>query len=144
MKVQSRKEKKSSSTLPNFIKNTFLNSIREKVFKEEPVEEYVKKFVEDLKKGTYDDLLVYRKAIRKPVSSYTKTTPPHIKAAQKIGRENVGIIDYYMTLNGPEEKDHCKSKIDYEHYIDKQIKPLADSILCFYKTDFDSLTQLHK
>ena len=122
----------------------FQVTLLEKVFKEEPVEEYVKKFVEDLKKGTYDDLLVYRKAIRKPVSSYTKTTPPHIKAAQKIGRENVGIIDYYMTLNGPEEKDHCKSKIDYEHYIDKQIKPLADSILCFYKTDFDSLTQLHK
>ena len=122
----------------------FQLELLERIFKEKPVEEYVKNFVEDLKKGKYDQLLVYRKAIRKPVSSYTKTTPPHIKAAKKIGRDEVGIIDYYMTLQGPEEINHSKSKIDYEHYIAKQIKPLADSILCFYNTDFDSLTQLHK
>ena len=80
----------------------FQLGLLDKIFKTQPVEEYVKAFVEDLRKGTYDTLLVYRKAIRKPVSTYTKTTPPHVKAAQKIGRENVGIIDYYLTINGPE------------------------------------------
>ena len=35
--------------------------------------------------------------------------------------------------------EQLKHKIDYEHYIDKQLRPIADSILVFYDKNFDDL-----
>ncbi|MEK6808159.1 MAG: DNA polymerase II [Nanoarchaeota archaeon] len=119
----------------------FQQEILMMIFRGEKVEDYVKGFVEDIKAGKYDELLVYKKAIRKSVDSYTKTTPPHIQAARKIGRLDVGIIEYYQTVNGPETVESRKSKIDYEHYIEKQIKPIADSVLVFFNKSFDELVK---
>lgn len=34
-----------------------------------------------------------------------------------------------MTLNGPETLECKTSKLDYEHYMEKQLTPIADSIL---------------
>ncbi len=115
------------------------NELLMKVFRGEKVENYVRDFVNDVKSGKYDSLLVYKKAIRKSVESYTKTTPPHIQAARKAGKTDVGIIEYYITVKGPEISESRKSKIDYGHYIEKQIKPIADSVLVFFDTNFDDL-----
>ncbi|MFH1589131.1 MAG: DNA polymerase II [archaeon] len=111
----------------------------EMVFQKKEVDKYVKKFVNDLKKGKYDDLLIYRKAIRKRLEEYTKTTPPHVKAARMLKEVKSNIIEYIMTINGPEPLELHKSNIDYDHYIEKQIKPLADSVLSFYNTSFDDI-----
>jgi DNA polymerase II len=118
------------------------------VFHNKEVKAYVKKFVNDLQSGKYDDLLVYRKALRKGTEEYTKTTPPHVKAARLLDKITSNIIDYVMTNEGPvpiqlmeKDKESGKNqyKIDYDHYIDKQIKPLADAILYFYDANFDDL-----
>lgn len=109
------------------------------IFQKKEVAKYVQKFVKDLKKGKYDDLLIYRKAIRKKLEDYTKTTPPHVKAARMLKDLKSNIIEYVLTVNGPEPLEIQKSKIDYEHYIEKQIKPLADSVLSFYDTNFDDI-----
>jgi len=111
----------------------------DRIFHKKEVAEYIKTFVNDLKKGKYDDLLIYRRSIRKSLAEYTKTTPPHVKAARKLGKITSNIISYVMTVNGPEPIQNNKSKIDYEHYIDKQIKPLADSVLVFYNIKFDDI-----
>ncbi|MGV8168583.1 MAG: DNA polymerase domain-containing protein, partial [Candidatus Nanoarchaeia archaeon] len=122
------------------------------VFHDKEFKAYIKKFIKDLLAGKYDDLLVYRKALRKDTEEYTKTTPPHVKAARMLDKITSNIIDYIMTTDGPvpiqliekdKEQKTNKYKIDYEHYIDKQIKPLADSILCFYDTNFDDLQNGH-
>jgi DNA polymerase II len=126
------------------IAKSFQRELLLKVFNDEKVTAYIRNFIKRLKKGEYDNKLLYRKQIRKPVSSYTKTTPPHIQAARKIGREEVGTIYYVMTSDGPEEADNVKHKLDYEHYIDKQIKPIAESVLAFYDEEFENLTQEHK
>lgn len=112
------------------------------VFDKEDVAKYVREYVADLKSGKLDDKLVYRKALRKDVDEYTKTTPPHVKAAMKLGpgvleEMDSDIIEYVMTSDGPEPVQNLQSKIDYEHYIEKQLKPIADSILSFYNTSFD-------
>ncbi|MFC1752439.1 DNA polymerase II [Thermoproteota archaeon] len=117
----------------------FQLGLLDKIFHEQPVVEFVQDFVAELKKGRYDDDLVYRKAIRKSVEEYTKTTPPHIKAARKAGITGTGVIAYYMTTDGPELAEKKKHNIDYDHYIEKQIKPIADSVLLFYDTTFDDL-----
>ena len=115
-----------------------------KIFHNENPSVFIKGFVDKLKKGKYDDLLIYRKGIRKSVDSYTKTTPPHIKAARKAGIEKVGIIEYYMTVDGPEAVGFQKSKIDYDHYVDKQIKPLAEAVLTFFELTFDDVLKASK
>ncbi len=116
----------------------------ERIFSGKEITKFTKSFVEKIKKGELDELLVYKKAIRKGVEEYTKTTPPHIKAARKAGIVKEGIIEYYHTINGPETVEHRKSKIDYDHYIEKQIKPIADSVLCFFNVKFDELLKGNK
>ena len=117
----------------------FQLELLDKIFHKQEVAAFIKKFVEDLKKGKYDDLLVYKKAIRKEMEGYTKTTPPHVKAARKLKELPSNIIHYVMTTDGPEPVQILKHKPDYEHYIDKQIKPLADSVLGFYGQKFDDV-----
>ena len=115
----------------------FQYELYRRVFRKEEVAGYVKKFIEDLKAGRLDGKLVYRKALRKDVDEYTKTTPPHVKAARKLDELDSDIIEYVITVDGPEPLQKLESDIDYEHYIDKQLRPIADSILGFYDTSFD-------
>jgi DNA polymerase-2 len=80
-----------------------------------------------------------------------KNIPPQVRAARvaddrnrSLGKslryQNKGWIRYVMTLNGPEAVEHRISPIDYQHYIDKQLKPVADGILPLVGLDFKTLT----
>ena len=62
-----------------------------------------------------------------------------MKAARKLKNFTGDIVEYYLTEDGPEPLQNLKHKIDYKHYIDKQIKPIADSILVFFNTNFEAL-----
>ena len=126
------------------ISKKFQLELLDKIFHKQEVVEYIKKFVDDLKKGKYDKLLIYKKAIRKDLVKYTKTTPPHVKAARKLGKLTSSIISYVMTSDGPEPIQKLEHKLDYEHYIEKQIKPIADSVLVFYDMNFDDLLKNSK
>jgi len=119
----------------------FQLELLEKIFNGDPVDKYIKDFLADLRKGKYDSLLVYKKAIRKNLEEYVKTTPPHVKAARKLQKLTTNIIEYVMTLDGPEPIQLQKSPLDYEHYIEKQIKPIADSVLIFFNKRFDDLSK---
>ncbi|MBU0756798.1 MAG: hypothetical protein KKF44_01920 [Nanoarchaeota archaeon] len=117
----------------------FQLELLDRVFKKKEVADYVEKFVKSLEDGKFDDLLIYRRAIRKELKEYTRTTPPHVKAARKLREVRSNIIAYVMTEDGPEPVEIVKHKIDYGHYIEKQIKPIADSILVFYGKSFDDI-----
>ncbi|MBS3117298.1 DNA polymerase II [Candidatus Woesearchaeota archaeon] len=117
----------------------FQQELYERIFREEDPQTYINQVVKDLQNGKYDDLLIYRKSIRKDVAEYTKTTPPHIKAARKLDKIESTVIEYYMTEKGPEPVQKRKGKIDYKHYIEKQIKPIADSILVFFGRTFEDV-----
>lgn len=45
--------------------------------------------------------------------------------------ESGGWIEYVMTVNGPEPHHFRESIIDYEFYVERQLEPIADSILVF-------------
>ena len=119
------------------------------VFKKEDPVSFVKELIQQLRDGKLDDQLVYRKAIRKELEGYTKTTPPHVKAARKLEENGVALtstlIEYVMTTDGPEPLQlmNKKTKIDYEYYIEKQLKPIGDGILFFFDTTFDDIVQGH-
>jgi DNA polymerase-2 len=115
-----------------------------KVFKDEPYEEFIKSYIKDLKSGKLDSKLIYRKSIRKSLDQYTKTTPPHVKAARKLKTLDSPVIEYYITTDGPEPIHFLKHKIDYDHYIEKQIRPIAEQILSLFDKNFDDLSKKSK
>jgi DNA polymerase-2 len=116
-----------------------------KVFKEEPYVEHISHTVRDLFSGDLDDQLVYKKKLRRALVGYEKSTPPHVKAARKLYKltgKKLGrgdTICYVLTVNGPEPLECQQSQIDYQHYVDKQLKPIADSILVFIGDRFEKI-----
>jgi DNA polymerase-2 len=117
----------------------FQEQLLYKTFAHEPVEEIVKSFVQNLREGNYDDLLIYKKSLRKPLESYTKTTPPHVKAARLLDEVTSKVIYYYITIDGPQPVEKLTSPIDYEHYVEKQLKPIATSLLEVMGKDFETI-----
>ncbi len=122
----------------------FQIELLKKLFKKEPIEEFIKSYIKKIKSGKMDDKLIYRKSIRKELSEYTKTTPPHVKAARKLQTLDSNIIQYYITTDGPEPIQKLKHKIDYDHYIEKQIKPIANQILILLNKSFEDIAQSSK
>ncbi|HVY01541.1 MAG TPA: DNA polymerase II [Candidatus Nanoarchaeia archaeon] len=112
-----------------------------KVFNKEKIEAFILDYIKKIKAGKLDDKLVYRKSIRKALDEYVKTTPPHVKAARKLDKLEGTIIQYYITLDGPEPIQKLTHKLDYEHYIDKQIKPIASQVLNLIGLSFEDLSK---
>ncbi len=111
------------------------------VFSDKSVEDYVKQIVKDLKTHILDDKLIYTKRLTKPAGEYTKNIPPQVRAA--LISDPTGSIrgkfKYLITTDGPIPAEHNPVNIDYNHYIDKQLKPIADSILPFIGRDFETI-----
>lgn len=117
------------------------------IFEKAPYQHYIKNTVSQVLSGQRDDDLLYTKRLRRLISGYEKSNPPHVKAAKKLEAQSQTLlgkgdkIQYVITLNGPEPIDYLQSPIDYQHYIDKQLRPIADSILCFLDDSFDELIE---
>jgi DNA polymerase-2 len=121
------------------VSKSFQRQLLWRVFHDEPVEDFIKQFVADLRGGRFDGQLAYKKAIRKDLGSYTKTTPPHVKAARKLKGEAGRIIAYVMTENGPEPVDELTAPPDYAHYIEHQLAPIGDAVLSLLGGSFESI-----
>lgn len=127
----------------------FQYTLYSKVFSDKPVTAYIQKLVNDVLDGKYDQDLTYRKRLRRQLQDYQKNVPPHVQAARKYHLETGeqikkgNWIPYRLTVNGPEYVDHnstCPSPIDYDLYIQRQLKPIADSLLQFIDLNFDEIT----
>ena len=128
----------------------FQNDLYQLVFSDEDPTTLIRETVEATRNGRHDDKLVYKKRLRRRLDQYVKNIPPHVRAArladEHLKRQGMppqyqhkGTIRYLITVNGPEPLEHCPSQIDYQHYIDKQLKPVADAILPFINLSFDEL-----
>ena len=62
-----------------------------------------------------------------------------MQSARKIAHSG-NWIRYVITRNGPEPVDGLESAPDYQHYLDKQLAPVADTILQFLNISFDDMT----
>lgn len=129
----------------------FQQQLYAKIFRQEAVVDYICGIVADTRCGRLDGQLIYRKRLRQPLHQYLKNVPPHVKAARladehnrRLGRplqyQNKGWINYVLTINGPQPTEYVSSPIDYEHYVQKQLRPVADAILPFIGLNFSDLT----
>ena len=130
----------------------FQQNLYQLVFDGNEYENYIQQTIEALTKGEFDEQLRYRKRLRKKLSEYQRNIPPHAQAAIKAEQafkqkgmpsryRNKSWIEYVITIAGAETVECQQSKLDYEHYIDKQLKPIADTILTAIGSSMDAVTR---
>jgi DNA polymerase-2 len=134
----------------------FQRQLFEHIFSEQPFQEWMKTEVANLMAGHKNQQLIYRKRLRQPLGEYQRNVPPHAKAAavlelwrQRQGlpllyQERGGWIQYLITTSGPQPLDVYNSakgamKIDYQHYLEKQLAPVCDGLLALYDTSFSKI-----
>jgi len=133
----------------------FQEGLLSRIFHGEPYRAYVADYARSMLEGQMDALLVYRKRLRHALDAYQVNTPPQVRAARLADAHNArlnrpqqyqrgGWIQYVMTQNGPEPLEARHSRIDYEHYLAKQLQPIADAILQPLGDSFLALTSAQK
>ncbi|MDH1263672.1 DNA polymerase II [Pseudomonas sp. GD03944] len=121
-----------------------------RIFKRQPYQDYVRDYVRRTLAGELDELLIYCKRLRRTLDDYQRNVPPHVRAARmadavndEMGRprqyQNGGWISYVITVAGPEPLEARQALVDYDHYVTRQLQPVADAILPFVGDDFSTL-----
>jgi len=108
-----------------------------RLFTDQSVDAYLSEVVSKVRNGDLDAALVYRKNLRKDADEYTATTPPHVAAARKSIQAQGRLISYVMTTAGAEPLDNVRHPLDREHYVLKQVKPVAEPVLETLGLDFE-------
>ena len=128
----------------------FQQALYLRIFNRQPYQDYVRDFVRSTLAGEHDELLIYRKRLRRQLSDYERNVPPHVRAARLAdeyndlqGRprqyQNGGTISYVITVAGPQPLENRTAEVDYDHYLTRQLQPVADAILVFVDDDFSAL-----
>ncbi|MDO8707541.1 DNA polymerase II [Pseudomonas sp.] len=128
----------------------FQQELYSRIFHREPYQDYVRDYVRKTLAGEFDDRLIYRKRLRRTLDDYERNVPPHVRAARiaddyndQQGRprqyQNGGWISYVISVAGPEPLEIRSAPIDYDHYVTRQLQPVADAILPFVDDDFSTL-----
>jgi len=113
----------------------------ERWFTDRPVLPFVRDVVEEVRTGRCDQELVVRKRLRKGgAERYSGRTPPHVRAARKAGLRGGSEIRYVLTRAGPEpvlDGRPFPDGLDYDYYLDRMLRPVADAILRHLDQSFD-------
>ena len=128
----------------------FQQELYQRIFHRQPHQDYIRDYVRRTLSGEFDELLIYRKRLRRPLHDYERNVPPHVRAARladeyndRLGRprqyQRGGWISYVISVNGPEPLEVRRAPIDYDHYVTRQLQPVADAILPFVNDDFGTL-----
>ena len=128
----------------------FQQNLYQRVFDGDEYDDYIRLTIEKLLNGEFDQKLVYRKRLRKKLSEYQRNIPPHAQAALKAEAEfkkeglpkryhNKSWIEYVITQSGAETLECQQAKLDYDHYIEKQLTPIADTILTAIGSSMDAV-----
>lgn len=128
----------------------FQQALYSRIFHNQPYQDFIREYVQKTLNGDFDQQMIYSKRLRRRLSEYQRNVPPHARAAKLAdeynhshGRplqyQNGGTIRYLITLQGPQPLENLQSPIDYQHYISRQLEPIADAILPFMQDNFDSL-----
>jgi len=62
-----------------------------------------------------------------------------VKAARMMGGRAGRLIEYVMTTSGPEPSNARHAPFDYDHYVEKQIRPVAEAVLGHLGLSFDAI-----
>ena len=132
----------------------FQRELYRRIFMREPYADWLRDQVNKLLAGELDQELIYRKRLRRPLSEYQRNIPPHAQAAAKLERwlqmkglpsrftTRGGWIEYRITAEPVWPDGSAGTPPDYSHYLEKQLRPPADSVFQFTGDDFKALAGL--
>jgi DNA polymerase-2 len=122
----------------------FQQELFRRVFEGLPYLDYVMQIHTGLYDGKLDQQLIFRKQLRQPLEKYVRNIPPHAQAAKKM-RAPGRWIEYLICKSGPEPIEKPNLQPDYDHYAERQLKPVADTVLAFLDTGYDEIVggQVH-
>ncbi len=124
---------------------SFQEELYRLIFMEEPFMDFVRETNLQLFAGQRDNELVYRKRLRRKLDDYQRNVPPHVQAARLYGQRGLtppsrgSWVEYVITAAGAEPADAPHAPLDYEHYAERQLQPVADGILGFVGTSFRAI-----
>ena len=110
-------------------------------FAGEDLKPWIRETVHRLRDGEFDPKLIYRRRLSRPAWEY-KSPPPHVRAVKMLdpgGKKDLREVSYVMTPNGPVPVELEPEEIDYNHYVDKQIRSVADDVLAMENESFDAV-----
>ncbi len=120
----------------------FQSELYRRVFAGEDFEDYVSSLAARVEAGDLDRELVYRKRLRRRLDDYERNVPPHVQAARLARARGASPpargdwVEYVITTAGAEPASDPQAPLDYQHYIERQLAPVADGILHFLDTSF--------
>jgi DNA polymerase-2 len=123
----------------------FQEELYRRIFMKESYGEYVKDVAARVVAGEEDQHLVYRKRLRRKLDDYQRNVPPHVQAARLCAERGLPIpargdwVEYVITTSGAEPAAKPLAPLDYQHYVDRQLAPVADGILGFVGCSFSGL-----
>jgi len=124
----------------------FQEELYRRIFLDEPWQDYVQQVTADLLAGRHDPDLVYRKRLRRRLEDYQRNLPPHVQAARRYPEQGLALprrgdwVEYVITAAGAEPAAVPGSPLDHEHYVERQLAPVADGILGLLGTSFGAVT----
>jgi len=124
----------------------FQEELYRRIFMKESYREYVKDVAARVVAGEEDQHLVYRKRLRRKLDDYQRNVPPHVQAARLCAERGLPVpargdwVEYVITTSGAEPAAKPLAPLDYQHYLDRQLAPVADGILGFVGSSFSALT----
>ena len=129
----------------------FQEKLYQLVFEDTRVEGFIQETTQAVLAGKCNRDLIYRKRLRRNIDDYHKNIPPHVQAAKRLQGQGIhkrrgDWISYILTTTGPEPVDeeatelNLQGTIAYNEYVERQLKPVADSVLQFIGLNFDQIT----
>ncbi|MCL1036675.1 DNA polymerase II [Shewanella submarina] len=118
-----------------------------RLFAGEPLDEYLLLVSEKLTAGQLDEQLVFSKRLKRNVADYTAKSAPHVKAAQILAEQTGDSrhakrgsrIKYVMTTKGAQPVECQTAPLDYDYYLQRQIRSVAEPVLQVMKLNYDKV-----
>lgn len=116
-----------------------------RIFLDLPWEPFLCEVIAAVLAGARDADLVYRKRLRRRLEDYQRNVPPHVQAARLYPERGLAApgrgdwVEYVITAAGPEPAASPRAALDYQHYLERQLAPVADGILGFLDTSFAAI-----
>ncbi len=114
-----------------------------RLFYGEDLRSYILETLKKLENHELDHELILTKRLSKPLGEYIKNVPPQAKAAKMLF-EQKGIVTrkprYVMTRRGPIPIELPHADLDYDYYIERQLAPIADSLLGLLNLSFAQMS----
>jgi len=119
----------------------FQYELFQRFFNNEALAPWIQDVVRRLRSGEFDKKLVYKRRLSRRTADY-KSALPHVRAARLLdpdGSRNIRRVEYLMTPTGPVPLELKPGEIDYNHYIEKQLRSLANDVLFYSGESFDAI-----